>query len=59
MKIIIATISLCLVLTSVLGADDTTPSVQQYRVIFNCDGYAVAKDANGDLNQWIENLFGP
>ena len=30
-----------------------------YRVIFNCDGHAVAKDAKGDLDQWIENLFGP
>lgn len=34
-------------------------SARQYRVIFNCDGHAVAKDANGDVNQWIENLFGP
>ena len=33
--------------------------VKPYRVIFNCDGHAVAKDAQGDLNQWIENLFGP
>ena len=33
--------------------------VKRYRVIFNCDGHAVAKDANGDLQQWIENLFGP
>ena len=32
---------------------------KRYRVIFNCDGHAVAKDAQGDLNQWIENLFGP
>lgn len=32
---------------------------QRYRVIFNCDGHAVAKDANGDLDQWIANLFGP
>jgi hypothetical protein len=39
------------------AADDVKP--KPYRVIFNCDGHAVAKDADGDLNQWIENLFGP
>ncbi len=39
------------------AADETSP--RRYRVIFNCDGHAVAKDANGDLNQWIENLFAP
>ncbi|MFP6603437.1 MAG: hypothetical protein VB862_12975, partial [Pirellulaceae bacterium] len=40
------------------AAADQQP-VKRYRVIFNCDGHAVAKDAQGDLNQWIENLFGP
>jgi hypothetical protein len=30
-----------------------------YRVIFNCDGHAVFKDASGDLDRWIQNLFGP
>lgn len=37
------------------------PSHEQkpYRVIFNCDGHSVAKDAEGNLNQWLENLFGP
>ncbi|MEO2032959.1 MAG: family 10 glycosylhydrolase [Planctomycetaceae bacterium] len=39
------------------AAETTSP--KPYRVIFNCDGHAVAKDANGDLDQWIENLFGP
>ena len=39
------------------AADETL--LRRYRVIFNCDGHAVAKDANGDLNQWIENLFAP
>ena len=33
--------------------------LKPYRVIFNCDGHAVAKDARGDVNQWIKNLFGP
>ena len=32
---------------------------KKYRVIFNCDGHAVAKDAKGDLKQWIANLFEP
>ena len=40
-------------------ADENRESVKRYRVIFNCDGHAVCKDAKGDLNQWIENLFGP
>ncbi len=43
---------------SVACADETAP-LKRYRVIFNCDGHAVAKDADGDLDQWIENLFGP
>ena len=41
-----------------LSAEENKPA-KPYRVIFNCDGHAVAKDANGDLDQWIENLFGP
>jgi hypothetical protein len=40
-------------------ADEKPQAPRQYRVIFNCDGHAVCKDAGGDLNQWIENLFGP
>ena len=39
-------------------AADQQPT-KRYRVIFNCDGHAVAKDAEGDFDQWIENLFGP
>ncbi len=39
-------------------AADQQPA-KRYRVIFNCDGHAVAKDAQGDFKQWIENLFGP
>ena len=35
------------------------PIPKPYRVIFNCDGNAVRLDANGDIDQWIENLFGP
>ena len=43
------------------GAPAAEPSgkAKRYRVIFNCDGHAVAKDAQGDLGQWLENLFGP
>ncbi len=44
---------------SVVQADGNRPAPKRYRVIFNCDGHAVCKDAGGDLNQWIENLFGP
>jgi len=44
---------------SAARADEKRELVKQYRVIFNCDGHAVCKDADGDLNQWIENLFGP
>ena len=40
-------------------ADDKATPVRQYRVIFNSDGHAVCKDAEGDVDQWIENLFGP
>jgi len=42
-----------------VSAGETRDPVKRYRVIFNCDGHAVAKDSKGDLNQWIENLFGP
>ena len=43
------------------GAPAAEPpgKAKRYRVIFNCDGHAVAKDAQGDLGQWLENLFGP
>ena len=40
-------------------AADKHNAMKPYRVIFNCDGHAVAKDARGDLDQWIQNLFGP
>ena len=43
----------------VVFASSIGESAERYRVIFNCDGHAVAKDAKGDLQQWIENLFGP
>ena len=51
----------CLVVLfgSMTPADEKRPRVRRYRVIFNCDGHAVAKDSKGDLDQWIENLFGP
>lgn len=41
-----------------LAAGDGTP-LKKYRLIFNCDGYSVAKDAKGDVSLWLENLFGP
>ena len=30
-----------------------------YRVIFNCDGHSVFVQANGSVDAWIENIFGP
>jgi hypothetical protein len=48
-----------------MGAVVAAPGAEQnnlaksYRVIFNCDGTAVAKDAGGDFDQWIDNIFGP
>lgn len=47
------------IVCSAAQADEKRQPVKQYRVIFNCDGHAVCKDAGGDLKQWIENLFGP
>ena len=49
----------CLASLAGLEAAEKPNPTRPYRVIFNCDGHAVAKDAKGDLNQWIENLFGP
>jgi hypothetical protein len=46
-------------LGAVTLAGDQREQVKRYRVIFNCDGHAVAKDSGGDLEQWMENLFGP
>ncbi|MDP6443862.1 MAG: family 10 glycosylhydrolase [Pirellulaceae bacterium] len=52
-------VAICGLLTLPCAAEQKKKPPKRYRVIFNCDGHAVAKDANGDLNQWIENLFGP
>ena len=40
-----------------LAAQTERPPAKPYRVIFNCDGGAVFWDANGDMNQWIRNIF--
>lgn len=40
-------------------AENPIKGKKPYRVIFNSDGHAVAKDAEGDLEQWIRNLFDP
>jgi glycosyl hydrolase family 10 len=46
--------------TSAFAAEQgRNEEVKKYRVIFNCDGHAVCKDAEGDLDQWIKNLFAP
>jgi hypothetical protein len=31
----------------------------KYRLIFNSDGNAVFKDANGNIDKWISNIFDP
>ncbi len=54
---LLACVMLCV--CSFAGAEEIQPAARQYRVIFNSDGHAVCKDAEGDLDQWIENLFGP
>ena len=41
------------------AGDRNTGTPKRYRVIFNSDGHGVFKDAGGNLQQWIENLFGP
>jgi hypothetical protein len=53
------TLKLILLFLLVCGFAEARESPKKYRVIFNCDGHAVCKDAGGDLKQWIENLFGP
>lgn len=40
-------------------AEEANQRKKPYRVIFNSDGHAVAKDAEGDVEQWIRNLFDP
>ena len=57
--LILAFTFIAVVAGSVGHAGENREPVKRYRVIFNCDGHAVCKDAKGDLNQWIENLFGP
>jgi len=33
------------------------PPVKRRRLLFNCDGFGVFKDAHGDLYRWIHNVF--
>ncbi len=58
-QIIVCCLALLLAVLVEARASGKGNPAKPYRVIFNCDGHAVAKDAKGDLNQWIENLFGP
>jgi hypothetical protein len=57
--LILSILALSVVTPAELTAVEKRKPRQPYRVIFNCDGHAVAKDADGDLQQWLENLFGP
>ncbi len=54
-----ATALTCFSITVSAMADDAAEPATKYRVIFNSDGHAVCQDAGGDVNQWVENLFGP
>ncbi len=58
-RIIVCCLGILLAALVETPAGEKGNPVKPYRVIFNCDGHAVAKDAQGDLKQWIENLFGP
>jgi len=43
-----------------LDADDVSNSyVRPYRVIFNCDGWGVFVDVDGDRDKWLRNIFDP
>ena len=55
----IALVGVAMVIDSAVQAGGKRTPAKRYRVIFNCDGHAVCKDAKGDLKQWIKNLFGP
>jgi len=52
-------LSTAVICHSTNAADEKREPPKRYRVIFNCDGHAVCKDAKGDLKQWVQNLFGP
>jgi hypothetical protein len=58
-RMILLVAGLVLSVWSFAAADDSMPAAPQYRVIFNSDGHAVCKDADGDLDQWTHNLFDP
>jgi hypothetical protein len=54
-------LGLLLVLASLPGRADAQPRPKptRYRVIFNSDGHSTFKDARGNMDHWLENLFGP
>lgn len=56
---LILVLTFCLASPCLVPGENQSPLPKRYRVIFNCDGHAVALDAKGDLQQWIRNLFGP
>jgi hypothetical protein len=57
LSIVVAGVGLWISVVAHAGGDANPP--RRYRLIFNSDGYSVAKDAKGDVDLWIENLFGP
>ena len=58
-SLVLAFTCAALIASSAAQADEKRELAKRYRVIFNCDGHAVCKDAKGDKDQWITNLFGP
>ncbi len=53
-------VSTCLLLSvGGLPVSAQRPAGKPYRVIFNCDGYGVFVDAKGNVDAYIQNVFGP
>ena len=54
-------LGLFLLLTLLPDQADAQPRSKptRYRVIFNSDGHSTFKDAQGNMDHWLENLFDP
>ncbi len=52
-------LSLLLTLLPAQADAQPRPKPTRYRVIFNSDGHSTFKDAQGNMDHWLENLFGP
>ena len=58
---IVSIVMMAVVLVGVQGlwAEGERSPVKPRRVIFNCDGWSVFTGAHGNLDAWVENIFGP